>query len=233
VPTELVLVLLDREGNVLFTLSGFYTRWENPFKVPVTVFSELLDRPVSREFTLVADTPASPLIEGKYVLSRRWSVGFWYNPIRNERLRQTVRVAEVRYPLNLERDTDLADVHLIYSGKRGLTAQLGYYREKGTIKDLNGDLPRRDYRLTSWNVWLTQRLDVMVPGRLISDRLDAHFIPFISAGYHTSADLNRAVSVLTGFAITFRERISLSSSVWFFDLSNIATRVTAGLVIQY
>jgi hypothetical protein len=234
VPTELVLVLLDREGSVRFTLSGYYTAWENPFRVPVTVSSDLLDRQVTRQFRLVGDTAASPLFEGMYVLSRRWGVGFWYNPIRGERLRQTVQVAEKFVPLNLERDTDLADLHVVYTGAHGTSAQLGFYRERGTYRDLNPQpIPPRDYTLQSWNVWLTQRLDMFVPGRLTSNRLDAHLVPFVSAGYHGASGLNHAVSVLTGVAVTFGERISLSGSVWLFDLSNPATRITGGLVVRY
>jgi hypothetical protein len=236
VPTELILVLLDREGNVRFTLSGFYTHWENPFRVSVAGYHPRTEEYVTREVRIVADTPSSPLFEGKYVLSRRWTVGFWYNPIRGERLQQSVRVAPGTIPtvLNLERDVDLADVHLNYSGPHGLSAQLGYYRERGTIRDL--DSPPAlggDYTLNSWNIWLTQRLDLVVPDRLISDRLDARVVPFLSVGYHLSSDLEYAKSILTGVAITFRERISLSTSVWWFDLSHTATRVTAGLVIHY
>jgi hypothetical protein len=234
VPTEQVLVLLDREGTVRFTLAGFYTSWENPFKIPVTTFSTLLNRPVTKQFNLTASTPASPLVEALYVLNRHWSVGLWYNPIRGEHLKQTVQVAENFIPLNLERDTDLADVHMIYTGSRGTSAQLGFYREHGTIRDRNPQpLPERNYTLESANVWLTQRLDVFVPGRLTNDRLDAHLVPFVSTGYDFSSSLNHAVSILTGLAITFNEQISLSGSVWFFDLSNTATRITGGLVYRY
>src|SRR5437763_10615506 len=71
VPTELVLVLLDREGTVRFTLSSYYTQWQNPFRITESVFSGLLGRRVRTNFRLIASTPASPLFEGKYVLSRR------------------------------------------------------------------------------------------------------------------------------------------------------------------
>ena len=47
-----------------------------------------------------------------------------------------------------------------------------------------------------------------------------------------SVVVNHASSILTGVAATFNERISLSGSVWFFDLSHSATRVTAGVVVQ-
>lgn len=235
VPTELVLVLLDREGNVRFTLSGFYAAWQNPFQVTASVRSNLLNRRVTKTFRLFAATPSSPLLEGTYVLSRRWGVGFWYNPIRGERLQQTVGVAEKFVALDLERDTDLADLHVMYYAPHGLTAQVGYYREQGTIRDRSPNpAPSRNYTLHSFNVWLTQRLDVFFPGRLTYDRLDAHLIPFISAGYHPSSDLNHAASILTGVAVTFSEKISLSGSVWLFDVGgNTATRITGGLVMQY
>jgi hypothetical protein len=236
VPTELVLVLLDREGSVRFTLSSYYAQWQNPFQGKVTAFSPALRRRITVPFRLLGATPSSPLFEGNYVLSRRWSVGFWYNPIRGERLEQTVQVAERFVALNRERDTDLADVHLMYYGHHGMTAQLGYYHESGTIQNRGSArlVSRRDYTLVSWNFWLTQRLDVFTHGRLTSDRLDAHLIPFVSLGYHTSSGLKHATSVLTGVAVTFSEKISLSGSVWLFDLlGDTATRITGGLVIQY
>ena len=234
VPTERVLVLLDREGNVRFTLSGFYTSWENPFRVSVSTSSALLGRTVTRDFSLTADTPASPLFEGTYQVGRRWGVGFWYNPIRGERLQTTVQVAEKFIPLDLERDTDLMDFHVIYSLPRGLSTQLGYYREHGTIDDRSAlPLPSRDYTLNSWNVWLTQRLDVFTRGRLNSPRLDAHLVPFVSMGYFPASSLNHATNVLTGIALTYREQLSLSASVWWFDLDNPATRITGGLVYHY
>src|SRR5207244_1528841 len=90
IPTELVLVLLNREGSVRFTLATYYTQWENPFKIKETVYSRVLRMPVSSTFRLVASTPTSPLFEGTYVVNRYWSVGFWYNPIRGERLKKDV-----------------------------------------------------------------------------------------------------------------------------------------------
>jgi hypothetical protein len=241
VPTELVLVLLDREGTVRFTLSGFYTEWQNPFRITLGPRYSTIDRRLETgHFRLLAATPVSPLLEGKYVLGRRWSLGFWYNPIRGERLRHSFEVAQRFFPLDLERDTDLADVHLIYAAARGMTAQLGYYHEGGTIRSFpvksaspSGLPSRKDYTLVSWNLWLTQRLDVFSRGRMTSARLDAHLIPFVSLGYHASSGLNHATSVLTGVAVTFGEKISLSGSVWLFDLHHTATRITGGLVIQF
>jgi hypothetical protein len=236
VPTDLVLVLLDREGNVRFTLSGYYAHWQNPFQVTAAAISATDCMTHLQKVRTFAKTPASPLFEGQYVLSRRWSVGFWYNPIRGERLNTVVfvKAAQNFAPVNVGRDTDLADVHAIYHGPHGLAAQLGYYHESGTYRDLSSQpAVRTDYTLVSWNFWLTQRLDVFTRGRLTSDRLDAHLIPFVSLGYHASSGLKHATSVLTGVAVTFGEKISLSGSVWLFDLRNTATRITGGLVIQF
>src|SRR5262249_15203765 len=77
VATETLLQLLDREGNVRFTLASYYTRWENPFQVTLTKTHRLLAR-----------TPTSVLLEGSYAFNRHWSAGFWYNTIRGERLQQ-------------------------------------------------------------------------------------------------------------------------------------------------
>ncbi len=82
-----------------------------------------------------------------------------------------------------------------------------------------------DYALKSWNVWVTQRLDVKWRERLVT--------PFVWAGYHTASELNRAVSLMLGVAVTFNEKLSLSASLWRFDLSNPATRITAGVVYRF
>ena len=51
----------------------------------------------------------------------------------------------------------------MYYAPHGLTAQLGYYRESGTVHDRGPNpAPARDYTLHSLNLWLTQRLDVSV-----------------------------------------------------------------------
>ena len=225
VPTDLILVLLDKSGHQRFTLASYAAQWENPFRITVRTFSPALGEVVSEKVRVIASTPASPLFEGTYALSRRWSVGFWYNPIRGERLRQSVQLADVPVDLNLERDTDLTDVHVIYYAPHGLSAQLGYYHESGTIHNRAGAGPTgRDYTLASWNAWVTQRLDVRARGRVIT--------PFVSFGYHPSSGLAHAASFLTGAAITFNERISLSGSLWLFDLSRPATRITGGLVVR-
>jgi hypothetical protein len=225
VPTALILVLLDKSGHPRFVLGAYAAQWENPFKVKVATFSPALEQVVSGQVRAIASTPVSPLFEGTYAVSRRWSVGFWYNPIRGERLRKSVQLADSIVDLNLERDTDLADLHVIYYAPRGLSAQLGYYHESGTLHDRgSARLPDRDYTLVSWNAWVTQRLDVRARGRVIT--------PFVSFGYHPSSGLEHAASFLAGAAVTFNERISLSGSFWLFDLSRPATRITGGLVVR-
>jgi hypothetical protein len=223
-PWEELTGPLARTGR--FTLAAYAAQWENPFRVTVTTVSPAMNfRKVSRTVRLIGETPASPLLEGAYALGRGWNVGFWYNPIRGERLRKNVPVAERLVPLDLQRDVDLADLHVIYDASRGLSAQLGYYRERGTIHDRSSAaLPRRDYTLVSWNLWVTQRLDVSAHGRRIA--------PFVSAGYHPASGLGHAASVLTGVEVALGQRVSLSGSVWLFDLSNPATRVTGGVVVR-
>jgi hypothetical protein len=226
VPGRLLLVLLDKEGNVRFTLGSYYASWENPFRVRLTTFSPALGQVVSRRISIVGDTPASPLFEGTYVLSPRWSIGFWYNPIRGERLRKTVQIADSIAVVNLERDVDLVDLHAIYYGPRGLSAQVGYYREQGTIFDRNSTVGLQSkYKLQSLNLWLTQRLDVRWRKRLIT--------PFVLVGYHTASEMERPLSLMYGFGVTFNERLSLSGSLWRFDLSRPATRITMGLVYRF
>jgi hypothetical protein len=227
--------LRDRYGNSRFTLATYATQWPNstPWTIRLTTFNFETLEIASATFNSFSDNrPVSPLMEAVYVLSPRWSVGFWYNPIRGERLHRQVQPPNFDQPvdLNLQRNTDLADLHLIYHGPHGLTGQLGYFRENGTISDRRSQpVPPLDFVLNSWNLWLTQRLDVRWRGRLIT--------PFLSAGYHTSSDLRRAASLQTGLAVTFNKRTRLSASVWFFDLSNrepgTAIRFTTGLVYRF
>jgi hypothetical protein len=220
-------VLLGKEGNSKFTLSAFFTEWDNPFRVRLTQFNQATLQPVSANVTVTGDTPASPLVEGKYDISRRWSVGFWYNPIRGEKIKKTVHPSsfDVPFSINLDRDTDLADFHVIYYGPKGLTGQLGYYHEHGDVTNNDTNGPHgSSYTLVSWNAWVTKGFDFKAKGKVIS--------PFISTGYHPSSGLNHATSILLGTAATLNERISLSTSLWFFDLSHTATRFTAGVVVQ-
>jgi hypothetical protein len=222
-PAAQLFVVKDRHGNPRFILALYAAQWENPFRVTVRTITIPQGQLVSGTFRVVASTPTSPLIEGSYALSRRWSVGLWYNPIRGERLQKTVFLAGLPHSLNLDRDTDLGDLHVVYDAPHGFSAQIGYYRETGTIHDRNQNININE-TLQSWNFWVTQRLDV---------RWRKHPVtPFISAGYHPSSGLNHAASILTGVAVAFNPRISLSTSLWFFDLANPATRVTAGLVFR-
>src|SRR5262249_22296901 len=130
VQADVILRFFDRQGNVRFTLASYYAVWENPYRVSVTTVSPALNfQPVSGTFRLTGDAPPSPLFEGTYTISPRWRVGFWYNPIRGERLQKLVQVADQPIDLNFSRDTDLFDLHAIYYGPRGLSAQVGYFHE--------------------------------------------------------------------------------------------------------
>jgi hypothetical protein len=223
VQTEVILQFFDRQGHPRFTLAGYIAQWQNPFRVGVTTVSPALNfQPVSASFRLIGDTPASPLFEGTYTISPRWRAGFWYNPIRGERLRKLVQVADVPIALNLSRDTDLGDLHVVYYGPRGLSAQMGYFRERGKVQDRSAEhLPSTRYTRASWNFWVTQRLDARVRGRLVT--------PFLSVGYHPSSSLGYPVSLQPGVGVVLNERLSLSGSVWLFDLNHTYTRITAGL----
>jgi hypothetical protein len=227
VQANVILQFFDRQGNARFTLGTYYAQWENPFRVAVTTVSPALNfQPVSGTFRLVGETPASPLFEGTYTLSRRWRVGFWYNPIRGERLRKVVQVADVPIALDLSRDTDMGDLHVVYYGPRGLSAQVGYFRERGKVQDRSDErLPSTRYTRVSWNFWVTQRLDAHVRGRLVT--------PFLSAGYHPASSLEYPVSLQPGIGVVLNEHLSLSGSVWFFNLKHSFTRVTGGLEYRF
>jgi hypothetical protein len=227
VQMDVILQFFDRQGHARFTLATYYAQWENPFRVGVTTVSPALNfQPVSGSFRLVGETPASPLFEGTYTLSPRWRVGFWYNPIRGERLRKAVQVADVPIALDLERDTDMGDLHVVYYGPRGLSAQVGYYRERQKVTDRSPEhLPASRFTRVSWNFWVTQRLDAHVRGRLVT--------PFLSVGYHPASSLEYPVSLQPGVAVVLNEHLSLSGSVWLFDLKHTYTRVTGGVEYRF
>jgi hypothetical protein len=232
VPTQTMLVLLDKSGHPRFTLSSYVAEWENPFRITVRTFSPALLQVVSGQVRLNGDTSASPLFEATYSLDRHWAIGGWYNPIHDSAPQKVVQIADAQFGLGLSRDADLADFHVMYYAPHGLTAQIGYYRETGTYHLRESDLGNpptyqtssQDYSLVSWNLWVTERLDVRARGRVIT--------PFVSFGWHPSTGLEHATSFLGGAAVTLNERISLSASVWLFDLSHTATRITGGVVYR-
>jgi hypothetical protein len=238
VQTELLLEFFDREGNVRFTLAAYLANWKNPYQVRVRAFSPALNslglNPiVTGQFRLISKATSSALFEGSYSLDSRWSVGFWYNPVQDSSEQKVVQIADVILGFDSERDADLADLHFTYRGSRGLSGQVGYYYESARIRVRTSDLQalpnietqRHSYRLGSLNAWVTQRLDVRA-GRLL-------LTPFVSAGKHTSSQLRRAWSAMAGAGVTVNERLSLSGSVWWFDLDDPATRVTAGLEYRF
>jgi hypothetical protein len=47
-----------------------------------------------------------------------------------------------------------------------------------------------------------------------------------------SPELGRPVSILAGIAVTRGERLSVSGSVWWFDVEQPAVRVTGGLTLR-
>ena len=115
---------------------------------------------------------------------------------------------------------------MIYFAPRGLSAQLGYFRERGTINDRSAErLPSTHYTGVSWNFWVTQRLDTRVRGRLVT--------PFLSVGYHPSSSLEYPVSLQPGVGVVLNEHLSVSGSVWLFDLKQAYTRVTGGVEYRF
>jgi hypothetical protein len=225
VAPQQLLVLLDRYGNPRFTLAVYMAEWQSqlPLQVQVEVTAPTLTK--LARVNIRSGFSFSPLLEGEYSMGRHWSLGFWYNPVRGGRGHRRLVIERIPIDLRLEYDTDLVDPHLTYYAARGTSVQVGYYWERGTIRDRGSRrLPEQQYTRQSANVWLTQRLDVRWGRRLVT--------PFLSLGYHSSSSLHHAASVMTGVAVTFNEQLSLSGSVWWLDLANPATRVTAGLVYR-
>src|SRR4051794_34776139 len=131
-PQLATVLITGQEGNPRFRLAAYLAAWDNPFRVEVRTFSPALnslglDPIVGRKFNLIGKTAASPLIEGSYAISPRWAVGFWYNSIQDHAPQRIVQIADVRLGLSLRRSADLGDLHVIYVGRGGLSAQIGYY----------------------------------------------------------------------------------------------------------
>jgi len=224
------LALPDVWKDGRFLLSAYCTWWQNPYRVTLSATSIVPPPPhsVSRTVRVVGDTPASPVVEVTYAPSQHWRAGIWYNPIRGEHLGSHVKLApDQNVHLNLDRDVDLADLHVRYLWPHGLSVQIGYYREHGTVRgDLNMvSQSGRDYTLVSWNFWLTKQLVRQVFRRPT--------ILFFETGYHPSSGLNHAASLLAGSAISLNGHLRFSSSVWLFDLARPATRITAGFAYQF
>jgi hypothetical protein len=227
VKSAVILEFFDSKGNTRFTLATFYAQWKNPFRTTIKTVSPALGFvPVSRQVTLAGDPRASALFEGTYTASKRWRIGFWYNPVRGERLKALVQVVDVPVNVDLERDTDLMDLHAVYYGPNGLSAQLGYYQERGTLHDRSPEqVPSVKYRRSSPNLWVTKAWELRAGDRLVT--------PSVSLGYHSSSDLDRAVSLMTGAGVSFNERFSASGSIWLFDFPRNRTRVTAGVEYRF
>lgn len=227
VKSAVILEFFDSKGNTRFTLATFYAQWKNPFRTTIKTVSPALGfAPVSRQVTLAGDPRASALFEGTYTASQRWRIGFWYNPVRGERLKALVQVVDVPVSVDLDRDTDLMDLHAVYYGPNGLSAQLGYYQERGTLRDRSpAQVPSVKYRRSSPNVWVTKAWELRAGDRLVT--------PSVSLGYHSSSDLDRAVSVMTAAGVSFNERFSASASVWLFDFPRNRTRITGGIEYRF
>jgi hypothetical protein len=223
---EVIYQLQDREGNVRFTLGAYAAQWQNTLRATVTIqFANTT--PMQRTFR-GGSTTFGPLLEGTYSLSRHWSIGFWYTRISNDRLTRVIPIdGQLPRLVDVEREGDLADLHVVYQWPQGTSAQVGFFYDRSTIHFRSPSQPDRRVTLRSWNVWLTQRLDVRARCWLIT--------PFISAGYHPGPDLEDAKSIFTGIALTFDERISLSGSVWWLGITrpDPLKRVTVGLVYRY
>jgi hypothetical protein len=219
------IALQRAEDGSRFTLSAYYAQWQNPYRFRVTIVDPVTSVSTTRSVRLVADTSSSPLVEAGYRPARRWRIGFWYNPVRGERLTEQIRVGGTPVDLNLERDADLADLHVVYTTPTGTSVQLGYYWESFTARLVGSDLPPQKDTFSSWNLWLAQQFSVPVQRYTL--------IPFFSVGYHTSDALNQAVSLQAGATFSLQRHFDLSGSIWLFDLSNTARRITGGLVYWF
>jgi hypothetical protein len=226
---EVLYQLQEREGTTHLSLASYAAWWSNPVLHRVSRSLPGFGRsgsPQTHQLVQMGETTTSLLLEATYTLGQRWSVGGWYNPIRGERVREVLRSGGGSVMSDFVRDIDMADVYVSYYGERGFSAQVGYQRQHENIQGRRFSSALHP-TLVSWNVWLTQRVD---------GRADCFLItPFVSAGYYPASSFDYSLSALVGLAITFDERLSLSTSAWWFGVlrSSPPLRLTGGLVYRF
>jgi hypothetical protein len=200
-------------------------------------------------------TAGSLLVSADYFLTRRVSVGMWYNPRVTK-----IMVEDPNNLLGFGRDeitnsivhTHAADAHVTYylPGKwfRGMSVQGGYAYEHNTVFKRNGFFSgflgtQFEFARESFNVWLNKSQQIT---KIRIDGKERPISLFGSAGYYFSEygetkasttgfigdlqDGDGAFHLLGGVSVGFSEALSLSASYWHFDLGGAnSSRISAGL----
>lgn len=206
-------------------------------RVQIGTFMAQWDIPLanvaSASSAIELETEPSALVTADYFLTRRLSVGGWWNP-RSAELALTGAVPGGRLKL-ADVKTNFWDAHLTYALPdsspltRGVSFQFGY---SGLHYDINLTSAVQGGRnsafsLHSPNLWVNKSQRVWQP-MVRGERRPVTL--FGSVGYYTSADFDHDWNVILGGSFYLTRHLSLTSSVWFNGLDERTnTRVTAGL----
>lgn len=221
-------------------IGSYLALWDQPpvQNLPVVVSSVSGGR--ARRIGLDVDTGASPLITADYFITRRLSVGGWWNPIRGtaEVDRGELRRRFGSVPVG-QTDFDFYDnffdVHAAWHLPdrvgflprfltSGVVVQVGY-----SVQNIDLDAPQgRNVAIafgqpgqpvgadfgetrTSANAWVTKSFNLGTPFR---GRPDRPISLFVSGGHYFSEDFDNAWNIMGGVTFTLSERLSISGSYW-------------------
>jgi hypothetical protein len=182
------------------------------------------------------EVDTSYLLGLDYFVTRDLSVGGWLNPLHGPEFalergaRSEFKVADI--------DARFWDVHATYylpgDRKKTWSLQMGSSHIHYDVDVVGGleETGLKDFvfKQSSLNFWLNKTQEVgarRLRGRRRLIRV------FGSVGYYTSSQFDRAWNIIVGGAVPLTDRLSFSSSVWFNDLNDTNTRVTAGLSTSF
>jgi hypothetical protein len=202
-----------------FLVGAYVASWD---------FAEI---PVAGAADLDLEPSLSPLITVDYFLTRRLSIGGWYNPISGE---LNGRLGSTKFKL-ADEDALFTDFHATYyladrPLTRGVSIQAGYsvYHYDLEVAPVLRQLGARNLAFTEFspNIWVNKTQQLGAPeirGRRYPVAL------FGSFGYYTSTDFDTDVNLIFGTTVQLRKSLNLNASVWLNGLdSDQHIRVTAG-----
>jgi hypothetical protein len=182
------------------------------------------------------EVDTSYLVGLDYFLSPDLSIGAWLNPLHGPE-RATERGARTSFKV-ADVDASFRDVHATYylpgDRQKSWSLQVGFSHLHYDVNVIPGleELGIHDFtfKQSSLNAWLNKTQEV--GGRHIGGRWRPILL-FGSVGYYTSSQFDRSWNLIFGGAVPLTEALTLSSTVWFNDLNDTNTRVTAGMTASF
>ncbi len=183
------------------------------------------------------EVQASPslLLTGDYFLTRRLSVGGWWNAYQAE-FHGRLFGRPARQLADINGDFWNAYVMYRFAGRdeQGWSLQLGYsalHYEVDLVPDVRAGGPGGfAFTRKSLNLWV-HRVQPAGSFRAAGQRWRASL--FGSAGHYFSRDFDRSFDLLVGGSLDSGAALSLSASLWLADLDDAKTRVTFGLTARF